>query len=238
MKKRYLCPDHQESTPSAVVYGDRYFCFGCGAQGPSSVLGVTAQEGIVDEYVEDLEDSIRYIRSLPTRPIRGFNLHFNDRGYYLLWPDHSYYKFRSNTVDTPGGKYRGPKGHRKPPFVIPTCPQAPTLALVEGEFNAMSLGLLELPMRIVSPGGAGDFYSKMGERYLPIYAKHPNVLIVCDNDAPGAQAAIETKARLLTLCSNNVTIVLVDKDFNDVLQAEGKDGLRREVERLGMLRGL
>ena len=28
-----LCPFHAETTPSFVVFGDHYHCFGCGAHG-------------------------------------------------------------------------------------------------------------------------------------------------------------------------------------------------------------
>jgi hypothetical protein len=234
MRKRYHCPKHKEATPSAVVYGDHWFCFGCGAKGRPEELGLDPNEPAEPEYLEDLEASLDYIRSLPKREIRGFQLHANDRGYYLVWPNGDYYKFRSTTNDTPGGKYRGPAGHKKPPFVAMSA-LSHRLVLVEGEFNAMSLALVEPRADIVSPGGAGDFYSRSGQKYLGVWATYGRVDLVMDADAPGAQAAIEAKSRLLVVGCPDVRIHLVERDFNDVLVQEGKEALRKYAERLGLL---
>lgn len=234
MRKRFLCPRHKEQSPSAVVYGDGYFCFGCSARGPVTELGLDPSEKPEIEYVEDLADSIAAIQRLPKRPVRGFELHSNDRGFYILWPDLTFYKFRSTTVDTPGGKYRGPSGHRKPPF--PALLQgAQSLALVEGEFNALSLAAIEPACDVISPGGAGDFYSRAADTHYLQYAAHyETIYIVADNDAPGAQAGIEAKAKLLTLGCSDVRIHLVKKDFNDLHTEQGKEAVREEARRLGL----
>lgn len=235
MRKRYHCPKHKEQTPSAVVYHDAYHCFGCGARGPINELGLSANEKAEPEYVEDLNDSISAIKRLPKRDIRGFQLHANDRGYYLLWPNDQYYKYRSFTVDTPGGKYRGPSGHRKPWFVCSGPNDGTKIALVEGEFNALSLASLEVGYPVASPGGAGDFYSGSARPMLLETAGYDLVHIIVDNDAAGAQAAIESKARLVITGCRDVRIHLVDKDFNDVLTEKGKDGLREYATSLGLL---
>ena len=236
MRKRYYCPHHAETTPSAVVYSDHYYSFCCGKRGPITELGLSPDEKAEPEYVEDLADSIAAIKRLPKRPVRGFELHSNDRGYYLLWPDATYYKFRSTVVDTPGGKYRGPSGHRKPPF--PALIQgSDTLVLVEGEFNALSYAALEPPCDIISPGGAGDFFSRESDkRYLTYSKAYATIYLVTDNDPAGAQAAIEGSAKLKALGAEGVRIKLVKEDFNDLL-IQGREALQEAVERMGLPRG-
>lgn len=231
--KKYLCPKHREDTPSAVAYTDHFHCFGCGARGPLSELGIPAGERIEITYVEDIASTIAYIKSLPRKEIRGFPLHYNSRGYYLLWPSEDYYKLRVEGAEA-GNKYRGPSGHKKPPFWATRPLSLGRLVLVEGEFNALSLAAIEPPYDIVSPGGAGDFYSRGAERYLKIYARYARVDLVVDADAAGAQAAIETKAKLITLGCPEVKIHLVEKDFNQVLCDEGREGLREYVRKLGL----
>lgn len=233
MTRKYLCPKHREDTPSANAYTDGYHCFGCGARGPLSELGIPAGERIEITYVEDITASINRIRALPKQEIRGFSLHADDRGYYLLWPDFSYYKRRVYGAEA-SSKYRGPSGHSKPPFKVSEG-SGSHLVLVEGEFNALSLGALEPPFDVVSPGGAGDFYSRTGTLHLKDYAKFGRVDIVVDADAAGAQAAIETKAKLITLGCSDVRIHLVELDFNDILVKDGKEALRDECKRMGLL---
>jgi len=233
MSKKYLCPKHEEKTPSANAYADGYHCFGCGARGPLSELGLPAGERIEITYVEDIAASINRIRALPKQEIRGFSLHADDRGYYLLWSDSSYYKRRVYGAEA-SSKYRGPSGHSKPPFIVSEGSDA-RLVLIEGEFNALSFGTLEGTSTVVSPGGAGDFYSRGNSRYLADYARYGQVDLVVDADAAGAAAAIETKAKLITLGCPEVKIHLVDKDFNDILVQDGKEALRDECKKLGLL---
>lgn len=233
MNKKYLCPKHKEDTPSANAYHDHYYCFGCGARGPLSDLGLPAGERIEITYQEDIAATIEYIDSLPRKEIRGFQLPFNQRGYFLVWPDRSYYKLRVDGA-ADGQKYRGPTGHKKPPFWAQPLFVAPRVVLVEGEFNAMSLALMEPRASVVSPGGAGDFYSRTGQKLLSEIAISPVVDLVVDADAAGAQAAIETKSRLIVLGCPDVRIHLVERDFNDILCQDGKEALREEVKRLGL----
>lgn len=233
MTKKYLCPKHREATPSANAYSDHYYCFGCGARGPLSELGLPAGERIEITYVEDVAATISYIKSLPRKTIRGFSLHFSPRGYFLLWPTEDYYKLRIEGAEA-GSKYRGPSGHKKPPFVASRTSPSGRLALVEGEFNALSLAALEPPFDIISPGGAGDFYSRGADQHLRVYAKYGRVDLIVDADAAGAQAAIETKAKLVTLGSPEVKIHLVERDFNDIHVQDGKEALREQVKRMGL----
>jgi hypothetical protein len=234
MKKRYKCPKHEESTASAVVYGQTYHCFGCGANGPVTELGLSPTEKVEPEYVENLDDTIQYIRLLPTGSFRGFELHCNRNGYYLVWPDSDYYKFRRHAGDP---KYKGPTGYKKPPFVV-RKDSLFTLCLVEGEFNALTLGELDLNVDIVSPGGAGDFYSAQGKKYLPYYAMYDTVYIIVDSDAAGIQAAIETKVGLMSHGCRDVKVVFMEKDFNDIFTQEGKAAAEHRALEMGLPTGV
>lgn len=233
MTKRYLCPRHKENTGSAVVYGDRFFCFGCGQSGPVTELGLEPGEKIQETYVEDLQASIERIRRLPLRPVRGFSLHSHDAGYYLLWPDLSYYKYRSYSGADSHGKYKGPAGHRKPWFKASEG-SGETLALVEGEFNAMSLALACPELAVISPGGAGDFYSKGSEKYLQNLTCYEKVFVIADDDKAGAQAAIQATSKLKHYGVKNAQIRLVKEDFNDVHTKEGQEALKAKAREMGM----
>ncbi len=233
MTKKYLCPKHREATPSANAYRDGYHCFGCGARGPLSELGIPAGERIEITYVEDIAASLRRIEALPKQQIRGFSLHADSFGYYLIWSDRSYYKRRILGAES-GSKYRGPSGHRKPWFYANQGGSG-RLVLVEGEFNALSLAAVEPATIIVSPGGAGDFYSRNSTKNLEGASRFEEIHVVTDADAAGAQAAIETKAKLINLGAQNVRISLVERDFNDILVQDGKGALRDEAKRLGLL---
>lgn len=248
MSKKYLCPKHFEKTPSANAYANGYYCFGCGASGPLSELGLPAGERIEITYVEDIASTLSYINTLPRKEIRGFTLPYSSRGYYLVWPSQDYYKLRIEGAEA-GSKYRGPSGHKKPPFVLRGCysgsegssvesasgRKSDVLCLIEGEFNALSLAAIEPPFDIISPGGAGDFYSRGAEQYLRNYATYSHVDVIVDADAAGAQAAIEAKAKLVTLGCPEVKIHLMDRDFNQIHCEEGKEGVRAKAKEMGLL---
>jgi hypothetical protein len=235
MSKKYHCPHHEESTPSAVAYANSYYSFCCGRGGPLSELGLKPGERIEVTYVEDIAASIERIERLPRQEIRGFSLHADSLGYYIVWPDRAYYKRRILGAES-GSKYRGPSGHSKPPFVAQVDGKYSRLILIEGEFNALSLALLEPAATVISPGGAGDFYSKRGSSDLESYSAQytGSIDIVVDADAAGVQAAIETKAKLITLGCEDVRIFLVEKDLNDILVQDGKEALREQVKRMGL----
>src|SRR5690606_33471443 len=108
MPQMVLCQFHEERTPSCAVYSNGYKCFGCGKFGPLSDLGMTASE-VEPKYVEDIEKSIQQIISLPKKEIRGLDLHSDSNSYYIVWPDHSYYKKRY--INPHHGKYQNPSGH-------------------------------------------------------------------------------------------------------------------------------
>lgn len=226
MKKKYHCPVHKEDTPSAHVYGNRFKCFGCGARGPITDLGLKPEDANEEKerFVENVAETFEYILSLPVREFRGLRFPCSGVGYYVCWADHSYYKLRLFNPRKSGDKYRSPSGVRKPPLILPGAGES--LALVEGEINALSLKEAFPALHVVSPGGAGDFYGKGQEAYVRRYAEFPKIHIFTDNDKAGGQAAIEMKVRLLMSGAQDVRIHLLETDFNDTLVQEGLHGLK------------
>ena len=73
MRKRVRCTRHYEKTASVVIYGDYGFCFGCHQKIPVEELGIERVEHEEHQsYKEDLDSTLAYIASLPTKSIRGF----------------------------------------------------------------------------------------------------------------------------------------------------------------------
>lgn len=91
--------------------------------------------------------------------------------------------------------------------------------------NALSLAQTDLDATIVSPGGTGDFKKTCN---LPYYSVYANILLLLDNDAPGALGAIELKSHLAVF-KKNVAIRLMEKDANELLQEIGPEGLAKWV---------
>ncbi len=218
--ERRLCPNplHLEKTPSYVIYPTGGYCFGCGHAGPRVEIG----EEVVRKpsYVENIDESLAYIASLPTRPIRGFSLPYDDVFYYLVWPSGRYYKARKIDSDGGGDKYRSATGHKKPLFEARLGRPRGPLVIVEGEFNALAIAAViepEIDVTIVSPGSAGE----MGTKYLASYAPYRYIYIVADKDKAGVKAGIE----LATKLRSQTPFVVVDfweKDANDIFT--GPDG--------------
>jgi len=230
------CPFHAENTQSCVVYETHYHCYGCGAHGPLSALGgKVADMAPKEKYVENLKEKLDYIASLPTKTIRGFNLPYDDCGYFLLWPSGDYYKLRVWNPDAKD-KYRGPAGHAKPVFWArrdPASSSVPkgTLALVEGEFNALSTAEAFPEWDVMSPGSASDFKTDKFKKYvLTIVRYYRTVIIQTDRDGAGTEAAIHTKGLLLNKVPN-LPIVLMSRDANEIYVHDGKEKLREEVLR-------
>ena len=221
--KRYLCPIHKEDTPSVILYGERAWCFGCSRQIPLDMLGVSVDVTFDNNrHVEDLNATLNYIDSLPEEQLRGLKFKSGPRGYYVVWPDRSYYKLRTNGDSS---RYVGPAGHKKPLFILANGFR--DVIVVEGEINALSLKEMGLNADIVSPGGAGDFYSKsMLKQYISMLLTYKRVYIITDADGPGAKAAIELKSALVAKGKRDVTIHLDTVDANDRLQS-GKEEARK-----------
>jgi hypothetical protein len=160
-------------------------------------------------------------------------LPYNDKGYFLVYPSRDYYKLRIASGLDVKSKYRGPAGHKKPRFVAHTTGKYDQITLVEGEFNALSLAALEPEGDVISPGAAGDFFSKSRAQDLQEYAKYARIDLVVDDDSAGLQAAIECSAALKALGAEAVKAHFVKVDFNDLFQ-EGKERLAAEAHRMGL----
>ncbi len=231
------CPRHDDKTASCAIYPDGTFhCFGCGAHGQSSELG-EAYEGEVGpdrpKFVEDVARTVPAIESLPLVTIRGLELHANDHGYYIVWPCRNYYKHRSYTPVSDGAKYKGPAGVAKPLFQV-WVGGNDELIVIEGELNALSLARARPDLDIVSPGGAGDFYSKRTlSTDTPLYRRYKRIICIVDEDAAGAAAAIRFKSHMVQY-GLAVTIKMMKKDANDLLVERGLDGLKEETQRMGL----
>lgn len=230
MSYKILCPFHKESTPSCVVYEDSFKCYACGAYGKNSQLTGIDTSQIKERYVEPIEETLEYISKLPKSSIRGLSLHEDSDSYYILWPNRSYYKKRSKGDSK--SKYKCPAGHEKPLLVLEKATNG-VLVICEGEINAMSIAE-STPFTVCSPGSATDFDSPKSAKYLPYYLQFDTMLVVVDNDAPGALAAIALKSKLLQY-KKHVMIKLMDEDANDLLVKYGKEKVREEIYRsLGM----
>jgi len=218
--KRVLCPYHEEKTPSLVIYGKRFICYGCGKRGLSSDLGYANFEAHIPGDPEDLSKTTSYIVSLPKKHIRALWFHADSSGYYLMFPGTHYYKKRLY-----GGrvKYVSPSGHKKPLFVARESGDA--LVIVEGEINALSIASVCGNYAVCSPGGVGHFKSP---EYVNMYTQFDNVLIICDKDGPGALAAGALWGLLMGRGKEAKTL-LMEKDANQVLVEDGENALEKAI---------
>lgn len=224
---KVLCPRHKEKTPSVEIYEENAFCFGCYQIIPLAELGV--ERSPKEHYVENIQAKIEYICTLPKTSIRGLLLPTDSAGYYIVWPDHSYFKLRVLEPADGQSKYKNPAGHRQP--VLWVRKQGfRKLYIVEGELNAISLSYAIKDADICSPGSAGNFAKKDTVTNLTEYCKYANIVIVVDRDAAGTQAVIRLKGALI----DRVPFVshhLMEEDCNAILCKSGPEELKREVER-------
>ena len=229
--RRIICPFHAEKTPSCVVQDATYKCFGCGKTGPITDLGLevlpTAPKA---RYREDLKTKRAYIETLPRKPIRGFDFPADDRGYYILWPDHPYYKQRLYNPGPKEPKYKNPSGHQQPLFWVRRQDRPRTLLISEGEINALSLSRAFPEYDVVCPGSASNFLTKDQVNYLPQYADYGTITIVVDKDAAGTKAAIHMKALLLAKVPFT-RVVLLQPDANEIYVSQGIDALRHAISK-------
>lgn len=232
MRERVLCPRHQEETPSCVVYDTTAYCFGCNTNIPLEELGLTPDYSRPKEPPEDLVKSLAKIDALPRALVRGFNLPIDENGYYLVWPERNYYKYRKFINSEP--KYVGPKGHKTPLYQI-KVKGCDSCVVIEGEFNALSLTRVTVPSDIISPGSAGHFYGKDSETLLQFLRNYRKVFIIVDEDGPGVKAAIQLKVKLVAQGQPYTYISLWPKDANDILVQDGEEKLEERVrESLGL----
>jgi hypothetical protein len=223
--QRVHCPFHRERTPSCVLYVDHYSCYGCGARGPLSDLGLAPGTEPEAPEPENLQQSLAHIDALPVRQVRGLSLPSDERSFYIVWPDRDYYKRRF--LHSHGSKYIGASGHRKPWFWARTGGELCIVA--EGELNALSIAEA-VPYAVVSPGGSGDFSSKTAKKNVTVLVQYSTILIVADADAPGAKAVIDLYGELAGRVPT-VKTLLMPEDANSILVSRGKEALQAEIEK-------
>lgn len=217
--QRILCvnPEHKESNPSMVVYEDYAHCFSCGYRVSTAKLGHLNLMPARRREPENLVEALAYVKALPLARVRGLDLPADQEGYYLVWPDGSYYKKRKWIAENKV-KYMCPRGHAKPLFIPYVVEKANTLVIVEGELNALSLASLKPNFSICSPGGVGDFKNELLERYSKFFLGHTRFRLILDYDIPGMEAAIRMK-KLLMKRTPYVELKLMKRDCNDLLQS-------------------
>lgn len=223
-------PDHQDDTASCAVYpGGDAWCFGCATY----FKEVAKPADIETKSKEDMLATINHILTLPRQVIRGVELHYDDQGYYIIWPDHSYYKFRYWADNN--SRYRSPTGHSPTLyFATPVYDFANTLHIVEGELNSLSLNYLSPNKNqvIISPGSAMQFIKTAMLNYLPKLTKYVKVNIWVDADKAGIEAAV--KLKIIAIQHNpNIEIHLLNKDFNDYLVGteDDKEEIRYRIKK-------
>lgn len=232
--RRIQCPWHHERTASLVQYQAGWKCFGACQKFYTNeeVVSRTGEQyeyqGPVKEDKEDITEKLRYIRSLPTSDIRGLRLPADARGYYLVWHDADYYKYRLFEPGK-GSKYLNPRGH-KPPLFWAKRAGSQTLSIVEGEFNALSVSLAYPEWDVCSPGSASCFNADNLGKHLTQFKNYSNILVVLDDDPAGIKGLIEAKAFLLYKLPFT-SYKLVKPDPNEILVNEGPQTLRTELQR-------
>lgn len=233
--ERIICPnpEHIEQTPSCAVYEDgSMYCFGCskfwqsGQQSPNTVP--------IKKYVEDLPPKFSYIESLDQVEHRGLKFHADRDGYYVVWPDKSYYKLRKWDFNTKDMKYCGAPGHKKPWFVL-SAKTSNTVyislkecVIIEGEINALSLRQAYPEIDIYCPGGVGNFTDSNSKSMLPLITQYASIYIIVDCDDVGVKAAIKFKKLIQPPCMD-VNIILMEQDVNSILVDKGVEEIRRKV---------
>lgn len=225
------CPSgkHVDNKPSCAIYSDGSgYCFSCNTY----FKDLEPADKKVERYVEDLPGKLKYIKSLPTADIRGLKLPADSDGFYIVWPSDNYYKLRRWDDNHPNGRYLSPSGIPKPWFCAHTG-TSKTLVLIEGEINALSVALLQLNMTIVSPGSASNFADNTARYYYSRLLGYDRVYLIVDEDGPGFEAAVKAKT-LVKEKIPNTKIILMGEDANSILMRDGKEGLQKELKKLGM----
>jgi hypothetical protein len=225
---KIICRWHKDTAPSMNLYKDHGFCFVCGKYAMADELKdiqFTGEERELEP--EDLDAAFCYINRLPSVELRGLRFPADDHGFYVVWPDRTYYKKRLN-----GGKarYIGAAGHQKPPFWARRS-GSQTLIIVEGEINALSVAEACPELDVMSPGGAGDFSAKRAKLFLRSILHYSILIVIADADKAGALACIELMG-LLSGSGKQIKHHLMQPDANEVLIEHGKETLRQEIFKL------
>lgn len=216
------------------VYEDGAYCYACAYRDNNINLSAFPQHRRVQTSYADLTAETMRIQLLPMAPIRGLSLPVDETGYYLLWPEKTYYVKRFYKGEP---KYKGPSGIPRP--VFRACHSgSDKCIIVEGEFNALSLTMACSGIDIFSPGGANQFCVGASKEFLPIYCLYDSILLIADDDEAGANG-IQSFKKLLEARGKKPKAVLMSRDANDILVNDGKEELKKTIEEaLGMFGGV
>lgn len=232
MKRRIICPFHAEKTESLVQYEGGWFCYGAchkryTSEEVETKIGVKYEYEEQETETEDLNERFEYIRSLPNEAHRGLIFPTDARGYFICWPNGTYYKYR---VQNPGkgSKYLGPRGI-KPPLFWGKQRNRSQLAIVEGEINALSVAEVMPEWDVCSPGSATMFNAINLSKYLTIFLKYTKIIVILDRDTAGTKGLIESKAFFLYK-HPFVDYIQIKPDANEVLVESGKEELRKILQ--------
>lgn len=231
MRARIRCPFHNERTASLVRRKHDFYCYGSCSK--AYTIQEVAEKGIALDYEEDydreedIEEKLTYIKSLPLRPQRGLAFPTDERGYFILWHDGTFYKYRRFNPGT-GPKYLAPKGHYIPLFWARKNSNQ-TLAIVEGEINALSIAKAVETWDVCSVGSATKFNLETLSRYLPEFSRYSRVVVVLDDDAAGQKALNKVKAFFLYKIPF-VNYLLLSPDANEILVEKGEKVLREKLQ--------
>lgn len=233
MRRRIRCLWHQEQTASLVQYPQFWKCFGaCGKTYTNKEVEERTGEHFeyedLDEEKEDIPITMEYIKSLPLIDIRGLRFPADDRGYYVVWPGGTFYKYRPYEPGK-GSRYIGPRGH-VPPLFWATHRNYSTLVIVEGEINALSISKALPTYDVCSPGSASMFNASNLSKILTTCQKYNNVVVVLDKDTAGTKALIEAKAFFLYKVPF-IDFIQLEEDSNEILVKYGPEELQKRLQR-------
>lgn len=207
------------------VYDQYSYCFVCTAKAKtedvlssSAILALRKTERVPTDIIKDME----YINGLRKEEIRSLQLPVDDFGYYVLWPDGSYYKkrlFRGSV------RYICPKGRSAPLFAYPGSKE--TLLLVEGEINCMSLkyALPDCKATIASYGSASQAL-----KYLPIYLTYNKVYVIVDKDNEGVISGLWLQ-HVMRAQNKQIQLIALETDLNDILVKGGVNAVQEVIKK-------
>lgn len=205
------------------IYSKYSHCFVCNAHILTDELDLPEHAKIIPKKEPtNVVAMIKHIKTLPTQIIRGFKLHYDERGFYVVWPDENYYKRRNFEGRV---RYTAPSGVKPPIFACNGF--AKHLVVVEGELNCMSAYKASWSdYKLVSPGPASDFM-----RHIKYYQYYQKITLILDHDAAGIVFGCQLKEVLLK-SGKHCNLVTVKQDFNETLTKHGEEVVREDFERL------
>lgn len=224
------CPDpaHTDNTPSCGVYSDgSAYCFGCFKYFKNVGLPGTIKKEVPKESIEE---TYKYIDTLPKVTYRGLEFPHDNNGYYITWPDRSYYKLRSWTATDSASRYKSPSGHSSK-WLYLEGKEVGQLFIVEGEINAISLHKAYNKSSILSPGSAAGLGDQKIQRNLDFFRVYNSIIVFSDNDKAGVIGALKCK-EILKEVNLNIRITLLDKDFNELLVEGGIHAIQEKLKSL------